>query len=64
MTNPGPPLADSGEDPSRFEGEEHGWSPDVGQEGSEEGHEATKKSIQGGGKAEGQPQGQTQSSGE
>jgi hypothetical protein len=30
-----------------FEGEEqHGWAPDAGKQGTEEGHEASKKAFQ------------------
>jgi hypothetical protein len=62
MTNPGPPIEDSGEEAGRFEGkEQHGWAPDVGKEGTEEAHEASEKAIQGGGKAEGEPHDKTQS---
>jgi len=43
----------SGDDPGKFKGEEqHGWAPDVGKEGSEEGHEASEKSFEGKGEQE------------
>ena len=35
----------SDEGPSRFEGAQHGWSPDVGEGGSEQATEANKKAF-------------------
>ncbi|MEA2587753.1 MAG: hypothetical protein QOH66_680, partial [Actinomycetota bacterium] len=34
-----------------------GWAPDVGKEGSEEGHKATENAFQGGGKSAGPAEG-------
>jgi hypothetical protein len=54
MATTGPPVEDSGDDAGKFKGEEqHGWAPDVGKEGSEEGHQASEKSFEGKGDQEG-----------
>jgi hypothetical protein len=51
-------IEDSGEEVKERTGpDKHGWAPDVGKEGSAEGHEASEKSMQGGGKGAGQKEG-------
>jgi hypothetical protein len=50
-------IEDSGEEVKERTGpDKHGWAPDVGKEGSAEGHEASEKSLQGG-KSAGQAEG-------
>ncbi len=51
-------IEDSGEEVKERTGpDQHGWAPDVGKEGSAEGHEASEKALQGDGKSAGQAEG-------
>jgi hypothetical protein len=54
----GPFNEDAGKDvESRTDSEKHGWAPDVGKEGTAEGHEASEKAMQGAGKSAGEAEG-------
>jgi hypothetical protein len=51
-------IEDSGDEVKERTGaDKHGWAPDVGKEGSEEGHKATENAFQGGGKSAGPAEG-------
>ena len=51
-------IEDSGEEVKERTGaDKHGWAPDVGKEGSEEGHEASEKAFEGGSKSAGSAEG-------
>jgi len=53
-----PIIEDSGEEVKERTGPgEHGWAPDAGTEGSEEGHKASEKAFEGGGKSAGSAEG-------
>ena len=52
-------IEDSGDEVKERTGaDKHGWAPDVGKEGSEEGHKASENAFQGGGKGS-SPSGET-----
>jgi hypothetical protein len=55
----GPSNEDAGKEVEEVTDEKkHGWSPDVGKEGSEKGHKASQNAFQGGGKGS-SPSGET-----